>query len=167
MDKSAEFIRFLKNIMARASSFPLFLVTDATASFQVEVPKEAIGGNPDGPEIVFQQGRALAQQHRHLCRNTHLHVMQITPGRSSEGEVVIVSILDQKTGKIVAIPYQVVRDRKGQFTDLIDTGGFAQVAGAFLPAFLLGINTSDQLEQQALQGLKREMTRLAKRRRDA
>jgi len=162
MDRSAGFIRLLLGIMTSASSFPLFLVADGKASFQVEVSPEALGGNPNGTDIVFRQGRSLAQQHGHLCRNKNLQAMQITLGTSSEGEAVLVSMIDQKTEGITAIPYQPVRDKKGRVMDLIDTGGYVQVAGTFLPAFLLGINTADQPEKQAMQALDREMKRLAK-----
>ena len=162
MARSAEFSRFLMSILTSASSFPLFLVADGEASFQVAVPREALGGNPDGPKIVFRQGRLLAQQHRQLCRNKGLLAVQISLGASSTGEVLMVSLIDQETGDLMAIPYQPVRDKQGRITNLIDTGGLVQVGGTFLPAFLLGMNTADQPEKQALQALDREMKRLAK-----
>jgi hypothetical protein len=162
MDRSAGLIRFLVSILTSASSLPLFLVTDGNASFQVEVAPEARGGNPAGVEIVFRQGRSLAQQHRQLSRSKQLLAMQITLGTTAEGEAMLVSMMDQKTQTITAIPYQPVRDKNGRIIDLIDTGGHAQVAGTFLPAFLLGIRTADQPEKQAMQALDREMKRLAK-----
>lgn len=160
--RSAELIRFLLGVLDSASTFPLFVLTDGKASFQVEVPREALGGDADGPEIVFQQGRSLAQQHRQLCRNKSLLAIQITLGASSGGEALLVSMLDQKTGNVRAIPYQPVRDKQRRITNLIDTGGYAQVAGLFLPAFILGLNTADQSEKQAMQSLDREMLRLTK-----
>jgi len=162
MNRSAEFRRFLVSILTSAPSLPLFLVADEKASYQVAVPPEALGGNPQGVEIVFRQGRLLAQQQKQLCRNKSLLAVQITLGASSAGESVLVSLIDQETGDLMAIPYQPVRDKQRRITNLIDTGGLVQVGGAFLPAFLLGMNTADQPEKQAMQALDREIQRLAK-----
>ena len=162
MNRSAEFLCFLLDILTSAPALPLFLIADEKTSYQVAVLPEALGGNPQGVEIVFRQGRSLAQQHKHLCRNKGLLAIQITLGTSSEGEAVLVSLVDQKTGKLMAMPYQPVRDKQGRITNLIDTGGLVQVGGTFLPAFLLGMDTADQPEKQAMQALDREMQRLAK-----
>lgn len=164
MNRPAEFLRLLVGILTSAPSLPLFLVADGKTPYQVEVPPGALGGNPDGTEIVFRQGRSLAQQHKHLCRHKSLLAVQITLGTAfgGEGEVVLASMIDGQTGNLMAISYQPVRDKKGRITNLIDTGGLVQVSGTFLPAFVLGINTADQPEKQALQALDREVKRLAK-----
>jgi hypothetical protein len=162
MKEMAGFIHVLMGILAESKSFPVFLVLDGKTVLRVEVPLDAIGGNSDGPNIVFRQGRELALQHSHLRRNPLLQVWQITIGTAAEGESVLVSQVSKKTGKIDAIPFQVVRDRKGRLVNLIDTGGIVQVAGTFLFAFLIGIDTSDQPEAQGLQALERKMERLAK-----
>ena len=100
MNRSAEFLRFLLNILTSTPALPLFLIADEKTSYQVAVPPEALGGNPQGVEIVFRQGRSLAQQHKHLCRNKGLLAVQITLGTPSEGEAVLVSLIDQKTGNL-------------------------------------------------------------------
>jgi hypothetical protein len=105
MNRSAEFRRFLVSLLASTPSLPLFLIADEKASYQVAVPPEALGGNPQGVEIVFRQGRQLAQQHKQLCRKKSLLAVQITLGASSAGESLLVSLIDQETGDLMAIPY--------------------------------------------------------------